>query len=986
MPTPRPAVLLHTAGPYSIGMSTLRHADIIAQAVADGAPAAALTDRGTLAGAVAFQQAARRAGVQSILGADIAVRGMGRMVLLAESPSTVGPDGGIGGGIGTLYRQFARAESRRLRRAADGDRSAMSGTELEFELTDVLADCEGLYLLPSGPESLVAQAASTGPAAAADLLARLHTAAPGRVGLGLTRRTAAPGTLEPVLVAAARAAQVPLVATAAATHRPDDAMAQRVLHAIHAHIPLAEVPASDALPSGGGLRALFADLPEAVDETHRIATRCQGQIPMTLQLPHAPLPPGVTDADAHLRALTLAGLEARHGSPLPVQYRSALEHELQVFSTLGLSGYMLLMGDIATWASKEKILLGPGRGSAAGSLVSHALGITQPDPIQNTLVFERFLNPDRAAATKDAGAAPPDIDVDWPDDRRNDGMEHVLSGAYGPACRLAVYVTYRAKTTVKLAAAALGLDPAAVASMTASIDAVDGGDKLSLTELMAKSEPLRAAAMHAETAGVLAAAQVIEGLPRQVNLHQSGIAILPGKLSRHVPIRVHGTNAAGQPIFTAQFPYEDTPSAGILKLDFLSSVHLRQLDAVLGAVERRTGVRPDLQQLPSDDPAVFSMLRKGHVQGLTQLTAPVCNRVLRMVQPTNQVELQAVLALGRPATSQLAADYAKRKAGKAPATPPHPKLSEITASTYGLLLYQEQLMQAAQALAGLSVGEADVFRSATSDKDPARMTAAIDAFVARAVARGETPSEMKTLAAQFQGFAGYAFNRAHAVAYTELAYRQAYLKCHHPADFHAELLNAGATDEVSALALRDAQALGVPVLPPSLDRSDATWCVDTAVTANGGAPSPALRTGLASVPNVDATTAGRLVARRCAAGGTLSLDDLTKAVRERQLSVETLRAMANAGMLTDRFLNRPATRAWLEMVAESESTPLRREIAGAGTGQASSAQAPAAPPTGMFARIASRLAAATAQPEAPAARSTDATPVAPTPSAPGKAR
>lgn len=612
------------------------------------------------------------------------------------------------------------------------------------------------------------------------------------------------------------------------------------------------------LKSPAEMRGQWDDMvPDACDNTLAIAQRCHVEFALRDLMPHAEVPAGETE-DNWLRGQVARGLYRRFPDGVPAEHVKQAAYELDVICKMGYPGYFLVVADLVDYAREHGIQVGPGRGSVAGSLVAYALGITRLDPIAHRLVFERFLNPERPSM--------PDIDLDF-DDRRRGEMLAYVARKYGDD-RVAQIVTYseiKAKSAIKDAAHVLhGAPGYAIA---------DRITKALPKPVMGKDAPLAAVfdpehKRYAEAAEVRrlyaddpAARQIIdtarglEGLKRQWGVHAAGVIVSSQPLLDVIPIQRRVSDGA----IITQFEMYTCETLGLLKMDFLGLRNLTVLADALANIEAATGTRIDLDALPLTDKATYDLIARGDTLGVFQLDGGPIRDLLRRMAPTRFEDISAVLALYRPGPMGAGAHtaYADRKNGREPVTPIHPELGEpltdILGETYGLIVYQEQVMAIAQKVAGYTLGAADVLRRAMGKKKIDVLNREYERFATGMHANGYSKEAITTLWELLIPFSDYAFNRAHSAGYGLLSYWTAYLKCHHPAEYMAALLTSTGDDkDRCAIYLAECRKMGIPVLPPDVNDSAAQF------TAHGHS----VRVGLAAIRNLGETAVTAVVAGR----------------------------------------------------------------------------------------------------------------------------
>jgi DNA polymerase III subunit alpha len=568
------------------------------------------------------------------------------------------------------------------------------------------------------------------------------------------------------------------------------------------------------------MKALFPDHPEVLANTQTVADLCEFDFEKRYFLPGFPRPAGYATDEALLGDLARRGAERRYGAPLPSEVRERLDYELGVINTAGYAGYFLIVQDFIAAARERGIPVGPGRGSAAGSIVAYALGITNVCPLKFDLLFERFLNPERVSM--------PDIDVDFCFERRGEVIEYVRQ-RYGrdSVGQIVTFGTMKARAAVKDVARVLRIPPGEADRITKLIPS-GPAYSLSIPEAEKKVDELRDLVKgNPAYRRLLDLSARIEGISRHMSVHAAGVVIAPGPLAEYVPVctaptKGAGAAADGEESIITQYEMGALEKVGMLKMDMLGLKTLTVIhDAVL-MIAARTGVDLDMDALPFDDPRVYELLREGRTAGVFQFESPLATDTLRAMRCDRFDDLVASNALLRPGPldAGMHTVFIRRKLGQEKVTYPHPSLREVLEPTYGVITYQEQVMRIANVLAGFSLAEADVLRKAVGKKDAELIKKELGKFSERAMALGHPRRLVDDLAAQIETFGRYGFNKSHSVAYSVLSYQTAWLKAHYPAEFMAALLSSeiGNTDKVVQY-INEARELDLEVLPPDVNES-----------------------------------------------------------------------------------------------------------------------------------------------------------------------
>ncbi len=662
---------------------------------------------------------------------------------------------------------------------------------------------------------------------------------------------------------------------------------------------------------------LFPDHPELLAETVSIAERCDVRFEETYHLPSFPLPESFDDPMSMLRHEAERGVTERYGDPVPHEVRERLDYELGVIQTTGYAGYLLIVWDFIRAARERDIPVGPGRGSSAGSIICYALGITDIDPLEFDLLFERFLTAERVSM--------PDIDIDFCYERRGEVIEYVRE-KYGQDSvgQIITFGTMKARAVVRDVGRVLGFSPTDTDRLAKLIPSSPG---FSMTVAEAREKVRELAELDAQDPQVtklLDYAERIEGLSRHSSVHAAGVVIAPGPLDEYVPVCTDVKNDAGSVI--TQYDMKALESAGMLKMDFLGLRTLTVIHDACRMIAERHEVEIDWDELGREDPEVYRMLASGHTSGVFQFESSLATDKLRAMRCDRFDDLVAVNALIRPGPldSGMTDIYIKRKRGFQQVEYPHPALAETLEPTYGVITYQEQVMRAANILAGFSLAEADVLRKAVGKKDAELTDRVLGDFVARAVERGVGERKATEIAQLIRTFGRYGFVKAHSVAYSVISYRTAWLKTHYPAEFMAALLSSeiGNTDKVVSY-IGEARGIGIRVLPPSVVESRYRF---TVVADPDDGERPAIRFGLGAIKGVGHSAIQSIMDARAEAPFESFLDFLER-IDLRLNNKRVIEALIGSGALDD-FGDRAALATGLDVLLNEAQ--LRRQDAESG--------------------------------------------------------
>jgi len=912
-----PYVPLRNLSAYSLLEGAIAPKQLASQAKKLGFPAAALTDRNGLYAVMAYSDAAVKAGVQPIIGTTLAIARSDRpdnaplmldaLVLLAQDET----------GYGNLCALVSQAHV---------DRPMELDAHVTFEALETHA--AGLICLTaSGDGALARLIAEDQPEAAGAYLGRLQAIFGDRLYIELSR------TGDPIMAAAegalidiAYASGLPLVATNPACYADKD------FHAAHdvllciassSYVESAERPRSSPeswMKPAQDMVAMFADLPEAIANTLVVAQRCAVMAPK-----RKPILPSLAGDHAgeerQLRADATAGLmgrlrklvrhsraqdepEIQHANDGESEddlrahyptYFERLDFELDVIIQMGFPGYFLIVADFIKWAKGQDIPVGPGRGSGAGSVVAWALTITDLDPLELGLLFERFLNPERVSM--------PDFDIDFCETRRGEVIRYVQQ-KYGAdhVAQIITFGTLKARAALKDTGRVLQMGYNQVDRL-AKLIPNHPTDPWTLERTMNGSAEF-VAEYKADGAikRLVDQAMMLEGLPRNSSTHAAGVVIGDRPLSQLVPL--YRDPKSDMPV--TQFDMKYVEGAGLVKFDFLGLKTLSVLQRAVKLLAQR-GVQVDLDALSWDDPAVYALLQRGDTVGVFQLESEGMRKTLAAVKPTNFGDIIALVSLYRPGPMDNIPLFGRRKNGQEDIEYPHPLLEAVLNETYGVFVYQEQVMQAAQILAGYSLGGADLLRRAMGKKIKAEMDAQRATFVEGCKTNAIEKKKANELFDLIDKFAGYGFNKSHAAAYALLAYQTAWLKAHHPAEFYAGSMDFDMhqTDKLCVF-VDDMRRMGLTCLAPDINKSAANFTVE---------PDPAdparqaVRYALGGLKGVGEKAMETLVEERTGGGPYRDLDDLADRIEPRLLNRRQVESLAAAGAFDGIGIDRAVVHA-----------------------------------------------------------------------------
>ena len=898
-----PFVHLRVHSAYSLSEGAIKADKIPALAQAAKMPAVAITDSGNMFGALEFSQSCLKYGVQPIVGCQVSI-------LRADSPR-LPPDP-----IVLLAQDAAGLANLQALSSLSFIESDPADPQLPIER--LLQHAQGLVLLTGGTRGPIGRLLAEGREPEAEaMLAQLREAFPDRCMVELNRHglTLERG-IEPGMIALADRLGLPLVAT------NECFFASPTMHEAHdALLCIAEgrqvseqarrrVSAEAWFKPADTMLALFHDLPDACSNTIAIAQSCA--VMAETRKPLLPVCPKVRTGQTEeetVRAMAIEGLARRMDAMAAddetrAKYLTQLEYELGVIADMGFPGYFMIVADFIQWAKAQDIPVGPGRGSGAGSVVAWALTITDLDPLRWGLLFERFLNPERVSM--------PDFDIDFCQERRDEVIAYVRQ-EYGRD-RVAQIITFgklQARAAIRDVGRVLGLPFGQVNRVAELIpnnpakpvtlkQAIDGEPRLQ--EMRDTDESVRR---------LMEVALQLEGLYRHASTHAAGVVIGDRPLIDLVPLY----RDPREDSLVTQYSMKYVEQAGLVKFDFLGLTTLTILKQALGILTR-LGTPVDLDRIPLDDERTYQMLSRGDAGGVFQFESQGMRDVLRQMRPDRLEDLIAAGALYRPGPMANIPDYCRRKHGEA-WEPPHPELMSILGETYGIMVYQEQVMQIAQKMGGYSLGAADLLRRAMGKKIRAEMEEQREIFTTGARERGIPKAKAAEVFDLMAKFADYGFNKSHAAAYALVSYQTAWMKANHPVAFLAACMNLalGNTDKIAALR-QEAQRMSIAVLPPDINRSGPTFEVEVAPDG-----TQSIRYALAAVKKVGQGAMAALVAAR-GARPFADLADLAARIDPKQLNKMQLENLARAGAFDGLNRNR-------RQVFEAAETVLRRAQADA---------------------------------------------------------
>jgi len=868
---------LHVHSEYSLLDGMCRIPDLVARARELGMPSLAITDHGNMHGVIDFYQATREAKLNPIIGCEIYVapgsrqgrnssdRNTSHLILLAKDKT----------GYQNLIQLVTKANLEGFFYKPRVDKELLAQYH------------DGLIALSACLQGEVPRLLLEGRSQDAKQAALWYKKVFGDFYLEIQRHPIPElEQVNPQLVALGQTLDIPLVATSDVHYiNREDAPAQELLLCIQTNASIYDEKrlkmAGDSfyLKSPAEMAELFHDLPQALANTEAIAEKCHLELEFgRLHLPKIDIPPGQT-ADDYLAELCRQGLPRCYPQP-SAEVEQRLAYELEVIKHTRFADYFLVVWDLIRFARQQSILFGV-RGSAAGSIVLYCLGITESDPLAHRLVFERFLNLERLEM--------PDIDLDFQDDRRDEVIAYATQ-KYGPdhVAQIITFGTLGARAAIRDVGRALGMSYGDVDRVARL---VPFAPHMTLEKALNETAELKSIYEQDEAVRQLVdSSRRIEGIARHASTHAAGVVISQEPLVNYVPLQ-RMSKGGDQSTLVTQFSMENIARIGLLKMDFLGLANLTILKKASELISHTRGVDLDLHRLPVDDAKTFELLASGETSGVFQLESAGMRRYIKELKPSVFSDIAAMVALYRPGPMEHIPTFIKSKHGLEPISYPHPALTEILEETYGVIVYQDQVLLIVRAFAGYSLGRADIFRKAMGKKIPEVMKKERQNFIAGAKRKGFDKELAEQVFQLIEPFAGYAFNKAHSVSYAMIAYQTAYLKANYSVEYMTAFLivHAGQMEKVRS-AIAECQRLGIKVLPPDVSHSQSNFAIEQ--TKEGEA---AIRFGLAAIKNVGAAAVEPFLEACRQEGAFRSIEDLCRRVDLRGLNKRVLESLIKAG-------------------------------------------------------------------------------------------
>ncbi len=879
-------VHLHTHSHYSLLDGLAKIESLIKKAKSFGMKALAITDHESLYGAIEFYQAALLAGIKPIIGVETYITSRGRekkngkqdderfhLILLAQNTE----------GYHNLLKMNTKAHLEGF----------YYKPRIDFELLGQYSN--GLIATSACINGQISQAILSHRDPEPIIKQYYEIFGKDRFYLEIQHHPHIPEQekVNTALIELSNKFGIPLVATADSHYLdPEDAEAHDVLLCLQTKKiktdtdRLCMLGEDFSFADGKEIADVFSATPQAVDNTVKIADMCSVSIPFGHSvLPYFEVPASITHEE-YLKALCETGMKKRYGEAFGHDLGQRLEYELGVIIRAGFASYFLIVHDFISWAKSRGIVVGPGRGSAAGSIVSYALFITNIDPIKYGLLFERFLNPERISM--------PDIDLDFTDTRRGEVLSYVEE-KYGKdhVAGIITFGTMAARVSIRDVGRVLDL-PYSFCDMLAKLFPAN----LTIKQALETVTEIKSVYESDERAKkIIDIAKKLEGVARHTSTHACGVVITKEPLTDYVPCQYASPDDKS---LITQYSLHAIEDLGLLKIDFLGLSNLTILEHAKNIVERG-GVSIDYDTLPLDDHNTFRLFQDGKTTGIFQLESAGMKRYLKMLKPTEIEDIIAMVSLYRPGPMEWIPDYIDRKHGRKNITYINDRLRPILEKTYGIAIYQEQVMKIAQELAGFSLGEADVLRKAVGKKNKKLLKQQREKFINGSLARGLSQKIAAQIFDFIEPFAGYGFNRSHAACYALIAYQTAYMKANYPAEFMAALLTAdqGDSDRI-ALEIEECRMMGMTVLPPDINESFETF---TVVAKDMGSTGAHIRFGLLAIKNLGEHVVASIVDERKSNGAYISLEDFFMRLPGSEINKKSIESLIKSGAL-DRFGDR----------------------------------------------------------------------------------
>jgi len=898
---------LHVHSHYSLLDGMAKIDDLINRAKELGMEALALTDHGALYGAVEFFQKAKKAGIKPIIGCELYMAS-GDMADKNPGPNNKRFHLTILVKNKTGYKNLVQLVTR----------AHLEGFYYKPRIDKNLLKrhANGLICLSGCMQAEIPHLISSNRMEKAEEAAQEYQNIFGKdnffIEIQSHFRKSESKNLYPDLIELSKKLEIPLIATNDVHYiSKEDEDYHDVLLAIGTGNKISDPNrlsfkgTNPSFKSAEEMAEFFSEIPEAISNTQKIVDAVNFEFEFgASQFPHFKLPENTT-AESYLELLAIEGLRKRFGfnslDEAPKELSDRFKFELDTIQKTGFASYILIVWDIVDWAKNQEIAVGPGRGSAAGSLISYLIGITNIDPIKYNLLFERFLNPDRVT--------PPDIDLDFADHRRNEVLEYI-SKKYGRehVAQIITFGTMAARAAIRDAGRALGFGYgfcdkiAKLIPFNPTQGIKTGWLEKSLENV---AELKQAVDIDPQARQLIQTAKKLEGVARHASTHACGVVITKNPITEYMPlqwaIKSNGKKDGEQALVT-QYEMRSVEALGLLKMDILGLRNLTTIEKTVELIEKNYGQKIDIYTIPLDNEETFDILREADTVGVFQLESSGMRRYLKELKPTELEDIIVMVSLFRPGPIELIPSYILRKHGKERVSYLHPKLEPILKKTYGIAVYQEQLMQIANQLAGFTLAEADILRKAVGKKIKKLLNEQSEKLINGMTHNGIPKSIAEKIWQYVEPFARYGFNRSHAACYAMIAYQTAFLKANYPGEFMTALLNAESSNlERVALIMTEAKKMGIDILPPDINESLENFTLISPVrspASNGGKDEKKkIRFGFSAVKNLSTNTAKSVINEREKSGGFLNLQNFLERISPSDLNKKSLEALIKCGAL-----------------------------------------------------------------------------------------
>lgn len=899
---------LHFHSHYSLLDGLGKIDDVVERAKELGMDSIAITDHGAMYGAIDFYEAATKAGVKPIIGLETYMAPEGHLERKGKPRHL------------TLIAQNNVGYKNLIKLTTEAHlHGYYYKPRIDYELLEQHSD--GLIVLSGCLNGDLAKAITERRPDDAKKIIEWHLNVFGKdryyLELQHHPNIKEQGILNDALIDLSKKYKVPIVATCDSHYiRPEDAHAHDVLICVQTGKTVQDsdrmsmVDEDFSMKSPEEVKKDWAKHPDAVDNTQKIAEMCSVDIELGVHhLPVFPLPKGTTP-DKELRNISVAGLKKRYGKALPEDAEKRLDYELSVIEKTGFASYFLIVSDFVNEAKNRGILVGPGRGSAAGSLVAYLTNITNVDPLRYNLLFERFLNPERISM--------PDIDLDFADDRRGEVIDYVRQ-KYGQdhVAQVITFGTMAARASIRDAGRALGLPYSFCDQVAKAIPPFHNFNEA--LESSAEFKTLYDTDPQAKS--LIDTARKLEGVARHASTHAAAVVITDKPITEYVPLQLSSTSD-GEKDTVTQYAMGPVEHLGLLKMDFLGLKNLTVIGRALELIKERHNVDIDLDKLPLTDQKAYKLLQDGITTGIFQLESAGMKRYLKELKPNEFEDIISMVALYRPGPMDSIPDFIAAKHGRKKITYLHPILKPILEKTYGVIVTQDQVLQIAREFAGFSYAEADILRKAVGKKIKELLDEQRNKFIQGAIdAKGIDKQTAENVWDFIEPFARYGFNRAHAACYALIAYQTAYLKANYPAEFMASVLTSdeGNTDR-QAIEIADAMSLGIEILPPDMNKSLVDFSVEKLADNKD-----AIRFGLGAIKNVGHNVTQFIIDERKESGDFSNVADVFSRMGSRDFNRKTVESLVRAGAF-DNLGERGQILDNLERLLEfSKAARLQRE-------------------------------------------------------------